>query len=144
MWLTVYWLYTGCIILYTYVMCDYQCLYICFSTFIYIFAYKANRIGIFFLQIKSQTAGFTAPWNHLFISIKQNQKNDNTLNLSFTKKKQQKLPSGAEKQHSLPIWCISELLIGWLKENTPNRPSFIGRTERSELKIILDLICKAL
>lgn len=84
-------------------MCDYQCLYICFSTFIYIFVYKANRIGIFFLQIKSQTPGFTAPWNHLFISIKQNQKNDNTLNLSFTKKKQQKLPSGAEKQHSLPI-----------------------------------------
>lgn len=78
----------------------------CVSVFLhlYIFVYKANRISIFFFsQIKSQTAGFTAPWNHLFISIKQNQKNDNTLNLSFTKKKQQKLPSGAEKQHSLPI-----------------------------------------
>lgn len=74
----------------------------CISVFLhlYIFVYKANRN---FSQIKSQTAGFTAPWNHLFISIKQNQKNDNTLNLSFTKKKQQKLPNGAEKQHSLPI-----------------------------------------
>lgn len=78
----------------------------CISVFLHLYIYLYIRLialAFFFLQIKSQTAGFTAPWNHLFISIKQNQKNDNTLNLSFTKKKQQKLLSGAEKQHSLPI-----------------------------------------